>query len=252
VNNGIKPTKDPMTRSPPLTGRVTAIGDIHGCSTALGTLLGAIQPGPADVVIPLGDVIDYGPDSRGVLEHLKGLRDRSQLVLLTGNHEEMLFNVLDQQWDPESWTRHGGDKTLASYEVDHPRDLPADDLALLRSARPFHETITHAFVHAGFFPNQPLSETPSSALFWEFLDPNRCWPHYSGKTFVVGHTPQTSGTVLDLGFVVGIDTDCSRGNWLTALDTTTGQIWQTNERGELRRSTLSRHGSGEVNPRGSS
>ena len=65
-----------MTRSSELTGRVIAIGDIHGCSTALATLLDAIQPGPRDIVIPLGDVIDYGPDSRGVLEQLKALRDQ--------------------------------------------------------------------------------------------------------------------------------------------------------------------------------
>jgi serine/threonine protein phosphatase 1 len=234
------------------TGRVIAIGDIHGCATALATLLDAIYPGSDDVVIPLGDVIDYGPDSRGVLEQLEALRDRTQVILLTGNHEEMLFNVLDRQWDPESWTRHGGDKTLAVYEVDHPRDLPADDLAFLRTARSFHETATHAFVHSGYYPNQPLSETPSSALFWEPLDPSRCWPHYSGKTFVVGHTPQTSGNVLDLGFVVCIDTDCSRGNWLTALDTTTGRTWQANQRGELRHGFLSQRDSGRVNRKRSS
>lgn len=221
-----------MATAPP--ERVIAVGDIHGCSTALAALLEAIQPGPGDVLISLGDVIDYGRDSRGVLSQLKALRGRTNLILLTGNHEEMLFAVLDHNRDPESWTRHGGDATLASYGVDHPRDLPAEDLAFLRTARWFHETDTHAFVHAGYFPNQPLGDTPSSALFWEFLDPARAWPHYSGKAFVVGHTPQTSGDILDLGFVVGIDTDCSRGNWLTALDTVSGHYWQADQKGEVR------------------
>jgi serine/threonine protein phosphatase 1 len=214
--------------------RVIAVGDIHGCSTALAALVGAVQPGPGDVVIPLGDVIDYGPDSRGVIEQLMALRERTTLLLLTGNHEEMLLAVLDQNRDLDSWTRHGGDRTLASYGVDHPRGLPAEDVAFLRTARWFHETETHSFVHAGYFPNQPLRDTPSSALFWESLDPNRAWPHYSGKTFVVGHTPQTTGDILDLGFVVGIDTDCSRGNWLTALDAVSGQYWQANQQGEVR------------------
>jgi serine/threonine protein phosphatase 1 len=220
-----------MTECKP--GRVIAIGDIHGCSTALATLIDAIRPGHDDLVIPLGDVTDYGPNSRDVLARLKRLREQTRVVLLTGNHEEMLFNVLDRQWDPESWTRHGGDRTLASYGVNHPLDLPQDDIEFLRSARPHFETDSHAFVHAGYFPNQPLSQTPSSALFWEVLDSTRAWPHYSGKTFVVGHTPQTSGEILDLGFVVGVDTDCSRGNWLTALDAN-GFYWQANERGELR------------------
>jgi len=215
------------------TSRTIAIGDIHGCSTALAALINALQPGPADLLIPLGDVIDYGPDSRGVIEQLKTLRGRTNLLLLTGNHEEMLFAVLDQNRDLESWTRHGGDKTLESYGMDHPRDLPAGDVDFLRTAKWFHETDTHAYVHAGYFPNQPLSDTPASALFWEFLDPDRAYPHYSGKTFVVGHTPQTTGEVLDLGFVVGIDTDCSRGNWLTAFDST-GIYWQANQGGEVR------------------
>ena len=221
-----------MATTPPK--RIIAVGDIHGCSTALAALVDAIQPGPADVLISLGDIIDYGPNSRGVVEQLKALRERTNLILLTGNHEEMLFAVLDQNRDRESWTRHGGDATLESYWVDHPRQLPAGDVAFLRMAKWFHETDTHAFVHAGYFPNQPLRDTPSSALFWEFLDPNRAWPHYSGKVFVVGHTPQTTGEILDLGFVVGIDTDCSRDNWLTALDTVTGHYWQANQSGAIR------------------
>jgi len=218
----------------PTLNRIIAVGDIHGCSAALAALVEAIQPGPGDVLISLGDVTDYGPDSRGVIEQLKALRERTDLILLTGNHEEMLFAVLDQNRDLESWTRHGGDTTLESYGMDHPRDLPAEDVAFLRTAKWFHETETHGFVHAGYFPNQPFRDTPSSALFWEFLDPNRAWPHYSGKTFVVGHTPQTTGDILDLGFVVGIDTDCSRGNWLTGLDTVTEYYWQANQRGEVR------------------
>jgi serine/threonine protein phosphatase 1 len=53
------------------------------------------------------------------------------------------------------------------------------------------------------------------------------------------HTPQVSGAVLDLGFLVCLDTDCSRGGWLTALDVGTGELVQANERGELRRLSLS-------------
>jgi len=217
--------------------RVIAIGDIHGCSVALAALLDAIQPQPNDHVIALGDVIDYGPDSRGVVAQLRELSRRTQLTLLTGNHEEMLFNVIGRNWELDSWTRHGGDRTLASYDVEHPREMPAEDLAFLRASRFFLETDSHAFVHAGYYPNLPLAETPSSALFWEPLDPNRAWPHYSGKTFVVGHTPQATGEILDLGFLVCIDTDCSRGNWLTAFDAASRAIVQANQRGDVRTSS---------------
>lgn len=221
-----------MHRPPP--ARVIAVGDIHGCSAALAALLDAVRPGPDDLVIPLGDVIDYGPDTRGVIDQLKALRGRTNLTLLTGNHEELLFGVLDRGRDPDTWTRHGGDRTLESYGVGHPRDLPAGDVAFLRAAGWFFETDTHAFVHAGYLPTCPLADTPSAALFWEFLDPTRAWPHNSGRTVVVGHTPQLTGEILDLGFVVCIDTDCSRGNWLTALDATTGEFWQANRGGEVR------------------
>ena len=217
--------------------RVIAIGDMHGCSVALGALLVAIQLQPEDHIIALGDVIDYGPDSRGVVAQLRELSKRTKFTLLSGNHEEMLLNVIDRNWELDSWTRHGGDRTLASYGIDHPRDLPAEDLAFLRASQFYLETETHAFVHAGYYPNLPLSETPSSALFWEPPHPNRRWPHYSGKTCVVGQTPQTSGEVLDLGFILAIDTDCSRGNWLTAFDAASGTIVQANQRGEVRTSS---------------
>jgi serine/threonine protein phosphatase 1 len=58
--------------------------------------------------------------------------------------------------------------------------------------------------------------------------------HCSGKVAVVGHTPQLSGEILDLGFLICIDTNCAHGGWLTALDTTTGRVWQADRAGRLR------------------
>lgn len=227
-----------MKHPPQSTGRTIAIGDVHGCAGAFAALVEAIRPDAHDHIVPLGDVIDYGPDSRGVLEMLLSLVTRSNVTLLVGNHEEMLFKVLDHQWDAESWTRHGGDRTLASFGIEHPRDLPADVVSQLRDAKAFLETESHILVHAGYYPNLPLVETPASALFWEFLEPGRSWPHYSGKRVVVGHTPQTTGRILDLGHVVCIDTDASRGQWLTALDLGSETYWQANERGEVRQGRL--------------
>ncbi|HUY88451.1 MAG TPA: hypothetical protein VMV10_06935 [Pirellulales bacterium] len=59
-------------------------------------------------------------------------------------------------------------------------------------------------------------------------------PHPSGRIAIVGHTPQTDGNILDLGHLVCIDTACCSGGWLTALDVMSGEVWQVNERGELR------------------
>ena len=74
--------------------RTIAIGDIHGCSAALDALLEAIRPRPEDCIVTLGDYINRGPDSRGVIERLIELKDRCRLVPLLGNHEEMLFEAL--------------------------------------------------------------------------------------------------------------------------------------------------------------
>ena len=68
-------------------------------------------------------------------------------------------------------------------------------------------------------------------LRWELLDLAQLRPHYSGKTVIVGHTPQANGNVLDLGFLLGIDTDCCRGGRLTAIEITSGKIIQVDEEG---------------------
>ena len=72
-------------------GRVIAIGDIHGYSAALSTLVAVINPQPSDILILLGDYVDRGPDSRGVLEYLIDLKQRFQVVALMGNHEGMML-----------------------------------------------------------------------------------------------------------------------------------------------------------------
>lgn len=215
--------------------RMIAIGDVHGCSTALRKLIKTIQPRKSDTIIFLGDVIDYGPDSRDVIEQILDIRESSNLILIAGNHEEMLLGVLDGTTALENWLRHGGNQTLESYRINHPNQLPEEHVQLLRSAKSYHETDTHLFVHANYYPNLPLAETPATTLFWEFCDPAKCTPHYSGKMVIVGHTPQTTGDILDLGFLIGIDTDASRGGWLTALDTETGEWWQADEQGYTRK-----------------
>src|SRR5437588_408890 len=72
-------------------GRVLAIGDIHGCLTALDTLLGFVRPGPDDQLVFLGDYIDRGPDSKGILDRLVELRKSGTVVCLRGNHEIMML-----------------------------------------------------------------------------------------------------------------------------------------------------------------
>src|SRR4051812_2089505 len=95
--------------------RTIAIGDIHGCSTALDTLLAMVRPQPEDSLILLGDVIDRGPNSRGVMEMVLALREQTQLVVLRGNHEEMMQHARGDEAQFAMWFAVGGRETLASY-----------------------------------------------------------------------------------------------------------------------------------------
>ena len=217
-----------------ISNRIIAIGDIHGCARALAVLIRSIQPNVTDTIVVLGDVIDYGPDSKSVIHQLLGLKNQTNLVVVRGNHEELLLGAVDGSGSVDHWTPHGGEATLKSYGVEHPRDIPGDHLDLIRQSRFFWETPDNIFVHAGYYPNHPLDTTPSSVLFWDFMEPERAWPHFSEKTVIVGHTPQLSGEILDRGFLVCIDTNCSRGGWLTGLDVVSGHYWQANELGQIR------------------
>jgi serine/threonine protein phosphatase 1 len=195
----------------------------------------------------LGDYIDRGPNGRGVLDRLITLASRCRLVPLLGNHEEAMLDAIRDIRALRRWLDLGGADTLRSYGW-APGGLrraladwiPNPHRAFLATCQNFYETPTHLFVHAGFVPELALAEQPGLALRWRVTDAATAVPHHSGKVAVVGHTPQPSGEILDLGFLVCIDTNCARGGWLTALDVGTGQVWQANRAGQLR------SGSGQV------
>lgn len=216
--------------------RTIAIGDIHGCSAALRALLDAIQPQGHDTLVLLGDYIDRGPDSRGVLDQVLALEQQCRIVPLLGNHELMLLDAMENPRVIAPWLECGGDATLASYGG-RLRNVPDEHLAFIRRCQRYFETPNHFFVHANYQYDLPLDEQPDYLLFWEhlmFLLPR---PHDSGKRAIVGHTSQKGGEILDLGHVVCIDTFCHGGGWLTGLDIDSGRIWQTSQEGKLRENT---------------
>jgi serine/threonine protein phosphatase 1 len=216
-----------------MPGRTIAIGDIHGCSAALRALLTAIDPQADDTLVPLGDYIDRGPDSKGTIDELMALDQRCRLVPLLGNHELMLLDVIDGEGFLPPWLSCGGAATLRSYGGNL-EDIPDAHLDFIRGCRKYYETATHFFVHANYEYDIPLAEQPDYLLFWEHLHFRMPRRHQSGKTAVVGHTSQKSGEVFDAGHVVCIDTFCHGGGWLTALDVASGRIWQADRAGTLR------------------
>ncbi len=215
--------------------RTIAISDIHGCLAALDKLLDLIDPGPRDTIVGMGDYVDRGPDSRGVLERLLMLERRTRLVPLLGNHDEMMLSACEGRTELlADWLLFGGEATLASYGTPVPTDVARDfpaHLDFIRRCRLFYETDRHFFVHGAYVAELSLDRQPREALLWRTLKDSRPGPHCSGKTAIVGHTAQKSGEILDLGYLKCIDTWCYGDGWLTALEPETGQVWQVDKKG---------------------
>lgn len=218
-----------------MSERLIAIGDIHGCMTALERLLDSIHPTAEDTLVTLGDYVDRGPDSRGVIERLIQLGGETRHVGLMGNHEEMMLEVVKHQAPHEMWLRHGGVDTLDSYAFAGSLDfLPDSHLEFFESLVDFHEERGHFFTHAAYAPKIPLNEQAADMLRWHSLDDMVPQPHLSGKVAVVGHTANKEGEILDLGHLICVDTYCYGGGWLTAIELHSGQVWQVSKDGELR------------------
>lgn len=218
-----------------MPGRIIAIGDIHGCLPALHALLEVIDPQPDDTLVALGDYVDRGPDSRGVIDLLICLAGHCRLVPLLGNHDEVMLDVCDGREDVRAdWSLFGGDATVASYDGLVPEGVPQPHVDFLQDCLLYYETPSHFFVHGNYEAHLPLQAQIPEVLLWDSLKFRHPGPHVSGKTAIVGHTAQRDGEILDLGYLRCIDTCCYGDGWLTALDVETGQVWQADKEGRMR------------------
>ena len=224
--------RDPWFLGENFPMRTLAIGDIHGCLTALETLLGFVQPQADDLIITLGDYVDRGPDSRGVLDLLIALLWQGQLIPLRGNHDQMFCGAGDGKISLPNWLALGGVQTLQSYGGNFD-GVPVEHWEFLKIGLiNHHETATEIFVHGGVWPDYPVADQDERVLLWaRFYDQA---PHFSGKRIICGHTNQKSGLPNNIGHALCIDTRAHGGGWLTCLHVESGQIFQANQRGETR------------------
>jgi serine/threonine protein phosphatase 1 len=213
--------------------RLYAVGDIHGYADHLldlhaRLLLDGLDP-DRDVVVFLGDYIDRGPESRRVVETVRGyLRAHPHWIALMGNHEDMLLYLLqhgvDDREEFDLWWYQGGRETFLGYggNLGHHRDhagnlsevIGPDHRDWFTSLPTMHETERHIFVHGGLVPGKTASETDPQDRLWirdPFLTSNYDW----GKIVVHGHTPITEPIVRPNR--IGIDT-VLRGGYLTAVE----------------------------------
>jgi serine/threonine protein phosphatase 1 len=218
--------------------RTIAIGDIHGCSAALVALLDAISPREDDLIVTLGDYVDRGPDSRGVLDRLIRLGRECRHVPILGNHDEMFLHAIRGS-AVTAFLGMGGLATMRSYGAGEPTDfevVPREHVSFLERCVDYFETATHIFLHACYVPDLAMADQPSLAIRWESIRDGIPEPHFTGKVAVVGHTSQKQGQPLDAGHLRCIDTYCYGGGWLTGLEVLTGRIWQANMERRVRES----------------
>jgi serine/threonine protein phosphatase 1 len=209
-----------------------AIGDIHGCLQAFETLLALIRPVADDTVVLLGDVVDRGPDTRGTIDRVLRLKTECRLVTITGNHEEMMRNALEGGEWLEAWLRHGGQQVLDSYGGD-PGAVPAEHLAFLREGLGYWFTGEAIFVHANLEPGVALEHQSPEWLRWRKLSGNET-VFAEGYRVFAGHTPQPDGLPRGWPGWLAIDTHAYAGGWLSAVEATTGVLFQANDRREAR------------------
>jgi serine/threonine protein phosphatase 1 len=210
---------------------IYAVGDIHGKRGLLRQALALLQAKlrPGDYAVFLGDYVDRGEDSRGVIDDLIAFRGLyPETVFLRGNHELMMLDAI-LEGDSRLWLRNGGYATLDSYGagVTSPRDrvLPPEHLAFIEETAGEHVTRNHHFVHAGLSlahgtPTDSIEEAVSRAYdrFWvrePFLSSDKDF----GKLVVFGHTVQgrrdRSWRPLVMANKVGLDTGAVFGGRLS-------------------------------------
>jgi serine/threonine protein phosphatase 1 len=214
-----------------------AIGDIHGHSAALDFLLSAVLPQADDLLIFMGDYVDKGPDTKGVLDRLSVLSQRPNTIFLRGNHDQMMLDAYRDPEKVEIWRCLAGEYPLASYGSEDLDMVPPEHWTFLEDrCQNYHETNTHIYVHAGLRAQvSPSDETPER-LQWTTLE--LAGAHHSGKLVICGHTAQHSGLIADLGHTICIDTGMSRNGWLTCLSVDRLEFLQANDSGRIREGML--------------
>jgi serine/threonine protein phosphatase 1 len=201
---------------------IYAIGDIHGNLDLLKRLMDKLAPDlDRTQLVFMGDYIDRGPRSKGVVDYVLRLRNQAppgQVICLKGNHEAMFLNFMQGQ-DLELFLFNGGLRTLEDYwgekwEEAEELFLPAEHRQFFETLALYYETENYIFVHGGLKPGVPLAEQDEEDLLWIRGDFITSMADF-GKKVIFGHTPFRQPLVMPNK--IGIDTGAAYGNRLTCL-----------------------------------
>lgn len=215
-----------------------AISDIHGCSRTFESLLERLSLEKTDQLFLLGDYIDRGPDSRGVIDRILALQEAGQQVhCLRGNHEQMLLNALADKRHLAVFMTNGGMETLLSFGVERPGFVPEKYLSFIKDLPLYLEIPDYLLVHAGlnFKLQDPLQG--ENEMIWIrnwYADIQYEW--LGPRLIVHGHTPIGKSNItamagrLPLLRVLNIDAGCaytyhSDMGFLCAFDLDSGKLY---------------------------
>ncbi|ACF13027.1 metallophosphoesterase [Chloroherpeton thalassium ATCC 35110] len=196
------------------TKNIIAIGDIHGCILSLKALIQKLDLSEKPQLVFLGDYVDRGPNSKGVIDFLIELNDSYPCVFLKGNHEVMMQDYLIGDCIFDNWKYNGGTETLASYQENGHLSIPSSHLKFLAQCRYTYETDDYVFVHGGLKPEFSIRENlengSNESMVWERTHLSKEaisteHPNWE-KTVICGHTPQHSPLLLKR--LICIDTGC--------------------------------------------
>jgi serine/threonine protein phosphatase 1 len=217
------------------------VGDIHGCLDELSRLLEELPLEDSDRLVFLGDYVDRGPDSKGVISYLTEWRHRrpQEMIFLKGNHEDMFLSYLGLPGKyGNMFLINGGRATLASYGIS-PKNktpeevlslLPGDHIEFLKSLKTWYLMDPFLCVHAGVQPLKSLSEQTETEILWirdEFIFNRHVLPY----TVIFGHTPRRE-VFFHLPYKIGLDTGLVFGYELSCLEVTEKALFQIKRGGK--------------------
>jgi serine/threonine protein phosphatase 1 len=205
------------------------IGDVHGCSKTLKLLLSEICKRGCDKLVFVGDYIDRGPDSKGVIDTIKGyqsLAKKDNCIALMGNHEDMCLHAHGsyEYTDRElasAFFMNGGGQTKKSFGG----EIPQEYLDWMMERPLMHEDKDAYYIHAGAEAGVEMKDQTRDNLLWErytFLKT----PYQWDKVIFHGHTPMKE--VIERPNIISIDTGCGYGFKLSAYCVQTKEIIQVN------------------------
>lgn len=190
--------------------RVFAIGDIHGCSkTFKKLLLEKIKIRKSDKIYCIGDYIDRGMDSKGVIDFIFKLRKQGYHIhTLRGNHEQMMLDAPINKIKMQHWLKNGGSDTLKSFRIKSLNKIAPEYLAFLKRTKFYIKTKKYIFVHAGLnFDRVNLYEDKGAMLWLREFSSNQ--PLLKNLILIHGHTPKSLDYIINQnGNCINIDGGC--------------------------------------------